>query len=206
MMFFGLISTPEFGRDWFGPGRRRGSVSGESGMWAFLASLAVFFIAAFVLFALCRSGAGAKWPAAGAVRLPRAGLALSTVLLVCSSGALHWASRSVRSGAQRGLRVGLLLTLLLGVGFLGSQAYNWWLVYETGPPPQTNFVVGLFYILTAMHVAHVIGGLVPLTIVTRRSFAGKYSADRHTGVRLCGMYWHFLDGVWLVMVVMLLMG
>lgn len=204
-MLFGLVSTPQFGRDWFGPARRDGSISGEWGMWAFLASLSVFFIAGFVLLLLSRAGAGARWTESGAVQLPRLGLGLSTLFLLSSSGSLYWAERSVRRGRQRALRAGVVLSGLLGVAFLVSQAWNWWLVHSAGHLPRAN-LVGVFYILTALHVVHVLGGLIPLGIVTGRALAGRYTPERHAGLRLCGMYWHFLDGVWLVMAALLLLS
>ncbi|HMQ17036.1 MAG TPA: heme-copper oxidase subunit III [Phycisphaerae bacterium] len=198
-MLFGLLSTPNFGDDWYGPERRGGAVPPTLAMWAFLASLAVFFVAAFVLFLYYRIRGGPGWPRPGAVELPRVGLLISTAVLLASSASLHWAQRSIRGGRQRGLRTGLLLTMALGVVFLACQGLNWAVLSARGLGGDANMLVALFYALTILHFVHVLGGLAPLAFVTARSFGGRYSAERHTGVRLCSMYWHFLDGVWVLM-------
>jgi cytochrome c oxidase subunit 3 len=72
--------------------------------------------------------------------------------------------------------------------------------------PSANLYGFTFYMLTGLHAAHVIGGLALLAIVTVRAFCGRYSANAHAGVLYSTMYWHFLDGVWLVMFAVMLLG
>ncbi|MCZ6542722.1 MAG: cytochrome c oxidase subunit 3, partial [Planctomycetota bacterium] len=71
---------------------------------------------------------------------------------------------------------------------------------------QKAFVLTGFYVLTGVHALHVIGGLIPLAAVTIRSFRNRYSSTDHAAVRYCAMYWHFLDGVWIVLFATLMLG
>jgi len=171
-------------------------------MALFLASLAVLFLASLVGYFVVRSDAEA-WPPPGMPRLP-AGLWGSTALLVVSSVTMHAALRGARSGRPALLRRGLAATALLGLAFLVTQVLCWWSLVRAELTVQTNLYGFTFYVLTALHGAHVVGGLLPLAVTTRRAFGGRYGPEEHTGVTLCAMYWHFLDAVWLVIFAVLL--
>ncbi len=176
-----------------------------TGMAVFLASLGSFFAAAMVLLAVLRATSD-KWPPAGAIPLPLAGLAVSTLILIASSLTLAQAMRGAKRGNRRSLRAGLLATTLLAWAFLISQVQNWLALHSDGVVLTSNIFAWLFYALTALHFLHVVGGLFPLTIVTLRSFAGPYGPQSRSGVIRCGMYWHFLDAVWVVMVLGLILA
>jgi len=149
------------------------------------------------------------------------GLWVSTVLLLASSGTLHWALTAARRDNQGGLRTAMLVTLALGLAFLINQALNW---VELGSAVQAwgqsnhvdfnaltpdpvaqwlKFHLLAFYFLTVLHAAHVLGGVIPMAVTTRNAFAGHYTRTSHSGVRLLSMYWHFLDVVWLILFVVL---
>ena len=68
---------------------------------------------------------------------------------------------------------------------------------------RTGLYMFTFYVLTALHALHILGGLIFLATVTAKSFAGRYSPDYHPGVTYAAMYWHFLDVVWLIMFVLI---
>jgi cytochrome c oxidase subunit 3 len=173
-----------------------------------LVSLGVLFAASLVGYLAIRGRAEA-WPPPGAPPLPR-GLWLSTVVLLISSGTMHWALASVRAGRLASLRTALLSTTLLGAGFMASQAMSWWALRQDlvahPVPDSARFVPVMFYTLTVLHGLHVIGGLIPLTVVTRRAWRGQYSSGAHAAVGHCAMYWHFLDAVWVVMFAVLMIG
>lgn len=141
--------------------------------------------------------------------LPK-GLWLSTLLLLTSSGTIQGALGAARRGAQRRLHRFMLATTALGLGFLAIQVTCW--IQWAGPmrvslgETDRIFVLTGFYVLTGLHAAHVIGGLVPLIIVTARSRTGRYSHGNYGGVLYSAMYWHFLDAVWVVLFVTLLIG
>jgi len=173
--------------------------TGTLGMTVLLASLSMLFAASLVGYLVIRARAEA-WPPPDAPGLP-VGLWISTILIVVSSGTIHGALHSVkrdRFGALVGL---LMITTLVGVCFLVSQVANWaWLIAVTSQV-QTGLYLFTFYLLTGLHAAHVIGGLILLAVVTARAFRGCYSSGFHAGVTYTAMYWHFLDVVWLVMFV-----
>lgn len=179
------------------PRRGRSLTPGELGLRLFLTSLGVFFVGAAVLFCALRVTSG-RWPPAETFRLP-AGVWVSTVLLLLASVSAEWASRSVRRESWRTLRAALLLTFILGVSFLLSQCQTWVALHGAGWTMTANTFVGLFYVLSALHLIHVLGGLIPLSIVTMRCLSAVPPRRSLQRVRLCGLYWHFLDAAWLVL-------
>ncbi len=136
------------------------------------------------------------------------GLWLSTVVLVASSVTIQRAVVAVRQGRPGAMRVGLASTTALGVTFLIVQATCWiaWAEPMRASLQQSEqrFLLTAFYVLTGLHALHVVGGLVPLIVITRRAFAGRDPDPQHAGVIYTAMYWHFLDAVWLVLFVTLL--
>jgi heme/copper-type cytochrome/quinol oxidase subunit 3 len=178
--------------------------TGKLGMRLLIASLAVLFAASITGYIVVRTRAEV-WPPEGMPALP-AGLWLSTVLIVVSSLTMMWAVAGIRRDRQRPLRLGLLLTLLLGLSFLASQTVNWFGLVAADVRPGANLYAFTFYLLTWLHALHVVGGLVPLGLVTARAWRGGYSAGFHPGVEYTAMYWHFLDVVWLVLFTVLYLG
>jgi cytochrome c oxidase subunit 3 len=170
-------------------------------MLVFLLSLSVLFLASIIGYLVVRSRA-AEWPPPGSPKLP-AGLWVSTVIILVSSGTIQSALRSVRRNRLGALIGFMLMTLLLAVVFLVSQAVNWAWLMGIQATTQAELYLFTFYLLTGLHAAHVIGGVVLLSVVTAKAFRGRYSPRHHPGVRYAAMYWHFLDGVWLVMFVLL---
>ncbi len=166
-------------------------------MWIFLASLTMLFAASIVGFLMIRFNAP-QWPPAGVPEFSAPGLMASTLVLLISSGTMHWALTGVRGGNQSALRWGLVATLLLGLAFLVLQAFNWQPVISALYPAR-EASYKLTWVLAALHGAHVVGGLVPLIYIWWRARRGLYSRSYHPGVSYMAMYWHFLDVVWLVL-------
>ena len=98
----------------------------------------------------------------------------------------------------------------VGFGFLAVQALCW--IEWMGPlkqalvETQKAYVLTSFYVLTGIHALHVIGGLVPLGVITINAFRGAYGPGDHAGIGYCATYWHFLDGVWLILFATLMIG
>lgn len=177
---------------------------GRLGMRLLLLSLSMLFAASLVGYVVIRSGASA-WPPPGMPGFP-SGLWVSTALILLASVTIQWAVAAVRRGDQRSLRYGLLATALLGAGFLASQTVNWFVLVAEHLTPKVNLYGFTFYLLTGLHAAHVVGGLIPLVITTVRAFRGAYTTEFHPGVENVATYWHFLDGVWLVLFVVLFLA
>lgn len=165
-------------------------------MFVFLASLTVLFAPLLVVYALIRSQS-ASWPPPGLPPLPAA-LWLSTACLLLLSGVLHAAVSAARVSARARLRGLLTAALLLTLGFLANQTLCWQQLLSD-LALQAWRVAGFFYFFTVIHALHVIGGIGPLVLVFVNALRGRYGARNFTGVRLCAMYWHFLDAVWVVM-------
>jgi len=132
------------------------------------------------------------WPPSG---LPELRLALpNTGVLLLSSGAMWWAESGIRRGDETRLRLGLMLTLLLGAVFLGIQLVEY---RHQSFTPATSAYGSLFYTITGFHGAHVAVGLLMLAVVGLRAWLGHFSSRHHLAVTNVSWYWHFVDAVWL---------
>ncbi len=176
-------------------GGRPGSSVGRMGMWLLLASLGVLFTACLVGFLVVRMRAPV-WPPPGSPSLP-GGLWVSTMLLVVLSLSLVLAERAVRAGREASLVRWLSVSVLLSLAFLGAQVSNWMRMAAGETLPAQSLFVWGFYVLTFLHAAHVIFGLVPLVLVTLRARRGAYTADSSEGIHLVALYWHFLLVTWI---------
>ena len=108
---------------------------------------------------------------------------------------MHWALESAKAGNRRGLQAGILTTFLLGATFLFVQINEY---VNIGFSPQDSAQGTVFYGLTGLHGAHVFVGLTLLAMVTVRAFRGHFSPKEHRGVEVPGIYWHFVDVMWVV--------
>jgi cytochrome c oxidase subunit 3 len=174
------------------------------GMIAFLGSEMATFGAGFAYYFFIRAG---SWPPGELPHLTGSLVIINTAILIASSLTLHWAHVAIRKNDRRKFVIGLLVTLLLGVVFIGGQIYEY---YEFIVHSQFTFASGFFgsafFGLTGLHGLHVSLGGALLAIVTVRALAGQYSADRHVSVSTVSMYWHFVDVVWIFLVVVLYLG
>jgi cytochrome c oxidase subunit 3 len=136
------------------------------------------------------------WPPEG-FHLPVYLALLNTIILVTSSFTMHWALQSIKRNNRAGLIAGLTLTFLLGLTFLLIQAREF---TRVGFAPEDNAFASTFYGLTGLHGAHVFVGLNLLAYALIRSVRGHYGpkAHDHLGVEIPGIYWHFVDVMWIV--------
>jgi len=174
---------------------------GKLGMWMFLVGDAMSFGGLLAGYGALRFGS-ADWPVpADVLGIPLT--ALMTFLLICSSVTMVKALAAIKKGDQRGLRNFLLLTILAGLIFLGLQAYEWThLIGEVLPEKGLTFTRHLFgttfFVLTGFHGMHVTGGVIYLSCIVVQGIRGKYSRDRWEAVEIVGLYWHFVDLVWIL--------
>jgi cytochrome c oxidase subunit 3 len=164
------------------------------GMMLFIISEIMVFGAFFTAYFFIRVAQGDPWPAHGTT-LPVGVAGFNTAILVSSSFTIHWAEQSIKRGNRFGLKAGMLLTFLLGCSFLFIQINEY---ANIGFAPQDAAQQTIFFSLTGLHGAHVFIGLLLLLFVTIRSFRGHYSPEEHRGVEVPGIYWHFVDIMWLV--------
>jgi cytochrome c oxidase subunit 3 len=176
--------------------------AGEIGMIVFIVALSVFFAASIVLYLFMRR-MHQPWPPPNFPALPSS-LWLSTLDIVCTSITIQGAVMAARRDDTVGLRRNLVATLVLALGFLGLQSYAWYTIwYEMAAIAGGigSSYLTMFYLMTGLHAAHVIGGVVPLVIITINAYKGMYGSKKSAGVRFTAMYWHFLDVVWCVIFV-----
>jgi cytochrome c oxidase subunit 3 len=164
------------------------------GMMLFIISEVMVFGAFFTAYFFIRVVNGDPWPAKG-TDLPVAVAGVNTAILLSSSLTLHWAQTSIKNGNRFGLRAGMLSTFLLGCTFLFIQINEY---AHIGFAPHDHAQGSIFYGLTGLHGAHVFIGLTLLAMVTVRAFRGHFSPEQHRGVEIPGIYWHFVDVMWIV--------
>ena len=164
------------------------------GMFIFIASEIMLFGSFFAAYFFVRVVAGTPWPTPP-YQLPVFIAGLNTIILVTSSFTMHWALQAIKRGNRAGLQAGLSLTFLLGLTFLLTQITEY---ARIGFAPYTDAFGTVFFCLTGLHGAHVFVGLTLLLAATIRSFRGHYSEDEHLGVEIPGIYWHFVDVMWIV--------
>lgn len=222
MIFARLVETPPpGGRD--GPdGAAAGA--GSVGMWLLLGALSTLFASGALIFFYFRFAGTHPWD-----RLPLPPtLWIATGVLLLSSLTMHLGLLGAKWGRRSLLLGGLGVTTLLGLAFLALQWHNWAelrphfdeaIARETtrfaaeataqgfeAPQRVIPKAYGLFFLMTGLHGAHVVGGLVPLLWVTIRALRGHYGPQRHAGVSYTAMYWHFLDVIWLLLLAMIVIG
>ena len=166
------------------------------GIYLFLASEAMLFGSFFAAYYFARVAGdhGETWPPEG-YHLPVYLALLNTIILVSSSFTVHWAIQSIKRENRAGLIAGLGLTILLGLTFLLIQAREY---TRLGFAPKDNAFATTFFGLTGLHGLHVFVGLTLLTIAFNRAIRGHYSAAHHHGVEVPGIYWHFVDVMWII--------
>lgn len=179
----------------------------KAGMWVFLLSEVMFFtglIGAYVILRFAQPDAFAEPGVVLNVPLT----AFNTFVLICSSVTMVKAFAALQNGDQRGLRLWLLATVFLGSFFLSVQAIEYVELAGHGFVPMAAGYVAeaggplygmTFYTLTGFHGAHVTIGVLALIFTSIKAFRGGYTPTQVGGVEIMGLYWHFVDLVWIIL-------
>jgi cytochrome c oxidase subunit 3 len=181
------------------------------GMWIFLITEVMFFGGMFLAYSIYRG----KYPDVFAVASSSMNVyfgAANTVVLLCSSFTMVMAVRASQLGKRSGIIFWLILTLILGMTFLGVKAFEWNEKFEmhhvpgmagfhldgvgTSQGPASIFF-SLYFAMTGLHAMHMVVGVGILTMLIFQAKAGKFSAEYWTPVDISGLYWHFVDIVWI---------
>ena len=165
-----------------------------------LAGIVMFFMALTSSF-LVRKGLGDDWVS---FTLPRI-LWANTLVLLASSGAIQFARARLRSGDNEGFRRWWAITTALGALFLVGQFAAWRQLAAQGVFLVTNPSSSFFYLLTALHGLHLLGGIVALLYVTYRPWQ-RSRITQSTAADLVSIYWHFMDGLWIFLFALLYLG
>ncbi|MFC7235501.1 cytochrome c oxidase subunit 3 [Halosegnis marinus] len=172
-------------------------------MRLFLYTDVATFATGFVVYFYLRLAA---WAPAEVPHLLSPIVAVNTLLLVASSGTFHLAASALDDGNARRFRGLMGLTLLLGVVFLGGQAFEYVELLGEGFAPGGGAFAAVFYGLTGLHGLHVALGALLIGIVLFRALRDDYGPERDTSVETVELYWHFVDGVWLFLVATVYVG
>ncbi len=178
----------------------RGTDTALMGMLLFIASEVMFFAALFGAYFNVRSTA-ATWPPDGTEFInPQWLPVIVTAILITSSFTMQIAIWRIRKGDRRGMNRAIAVTVALGVTFLCLQLYDYINLAGTENFGINSGVYGtLFYTMTGFHGAHVLGGVVGMTVILIRGLQGQFSAKHHVAVEAVSAYWHFVDIVWVAL-------
>lgn len=171
------------------------------GTWVALASILMLFTALSSAY-IVRAASSSDWQP---LAMPRI-LLLSSLLLLVSSGTLETARRRLSQAATSAYKSWLLLTVLLGVGFLASQLFAWRQLAKQGVYIASNPHSSFFYLFTAVHGVHLFGGLAALAYLSLRSRVPQETsalAKAQAKADAVTVYWHFMDFLWLYLFVLL---
>jgi len=170
---------------------------GKLGMWIFLAADAMTFGAAIAAYAALRMD-NVNWPDP-AQFLGITFTAIMTFILIVSSLTMVEALSSIKHGNMSRFQLFLGLTVLGGLAFLGMQAREWHeLIWDKGLSIKTSLFSATFFILTGFHGCHVTGGVIYLAVILLRGMSGKITMAKAGLVEVAGLYWHFVDLVWIL--------
>jgi cytochrome c oxidase subunit I+III len=173
-----------------------GISTAKMGIWMFLVSEVLFFTG------LIGTGIALRirsdWWAEPGELLNVPLTAVNTFLLICSSLTMVEALRAAETGNAKRLRIFLLATLLIGITFIGIQVTEYLQLLGEGFTPDSSNYAAAFYVQTSFHGGHVSAGIVALAIINWKAQRGQYDDKKNTeSIELMGLYWHFVDVVWI---------
>jgi len=182
--------------DWGGGKSPFGTSWSKFMMWIFIISDALTFAAFLIAYGFMRS-ISPEWPKQTEV-FNMLLITFMTFVLISSSAVMAMAVGAARAGNSKLTVKFLFLTIIGGLIFLGSQAFEWSHLIEEGArlthnPWGVPQFAAAFFVITGFHGLHVLSGVAALAIVAVRAFLNKYSAE---GIEVAGLYWHFVDVVW----------
>jgi heme/copper-type cytochrome/quinol oxidase subunit 3 len=178
-----------------GPGTSTGLSNAKLGMWAFLGSECLLFgalISTFLLYA-GREVTGLRPQEIYDIPFT----SVSSFVLLMSSLTMVLALAAMQRGDHGKLRVWLMATALLGMTFITGQVYEFTRFVQDGLTIKTNVIASSFFTLTGFHGAHVTGGIIMLLSLFGMSLDGRLPVEKSEAVELVGLYWHFVDIVWI---------
>ncbi len=186
----------------FNPASKTDDAKRAQGAWLLLISLGVFFVSTILLYAiyvvLRMSGNHTVAP----FYLPISFI-FTTIILIAISTCMSLAVAAVRREAHSDLRRYLVLTMILSLLFFAVQSYGMAVIISRFADDQSpsRSLYGMTFVLAMLHALHVVGGLIALGVVFVRSLHHRYDHESYFAIRFSAMYWHFLDIVWLLMLI-----
>jgi len=179
------------------------------GMWIFLITEVMFFGGMFAAYTVYRSAYPGVFGAASRTLNATIG-AINTAVLLCSSFTMALAVRAGQLGRRKQIAVFLILTLILGLAFLGVKGYEWNEKFQEHHIPGPSFHMegaglqdhaqlffSLYFAMTGLHALHMVVGAGLLSLLLYQTHRGRFSAAYYTPIDMVGLYWHFVDIIWI---------
>jgi cytochrome c oxidase subunit 3 len=178
------------------------------GMWLFLATEVLFFGGLFAAYMLYRIWYPETFGAASRTLDIRFG-SVNTVVLITSSLTMALAVHAAATGERRKVMQWLVITMLLGAVFLAVKGVEYYQKFEEHhvpgmgfhfegtAPERANLFFSLYFAMTGLHALHMIIGLGVLSVMLAMAWRGKFSVRWHTPIEISGLYWHFVDIIWI---------
>jgi len=178
------------------------------GMWIFLVTEIMFFGGLFTAYTVYRLSNPQAFDIASAHMEIVLG-AINTAVLLCSSFTMALAAHNAQLGKERAVAFLLLATMAIGIIFLGikfteyylhyhdHKAPGFWFEYAGPYAPKVQMFFVFYFLMTGLHALHMTIGLGILAVLLFRTVLGSFSAEYYTPVEIGGLYWHFIDVVWL---------
>jgi cytochrome c oxidase subunit III len=178
------------------------------GMWLFLITEVLFFGGLFLAYMLYRVWYPQAW-AQASLELDIVLGAFNTAVLIGSSLTMALAVRAAQTGSQRATVVWLLMTMALGLTFLIVKYFEYMEKFEHHHVPGPNFMFegpnagpaeiyfSLYFLMTGLHATHMVIGFVIMAVICWMAYRGRFSPEWYTPVEITGLYWHFVDIVWI---------
>ncbi|HLX64665.1 MAG TPA: cytochrome c oxidase subunit 3 [Planctomycetota bacterium] len=175
------------------PATQLGTSPIKFGVWLFLASEVMFFTGLLGSYVVLRFAQPAVFHE-DAAKLNWMLAALNTAILISSSFTMVLAVKHAHAQKLEDAGKFLIITFLLGCAFLGLKAIEYGMKIEHGIVPSTSLFFASYFTLTGCHALHIIGGLIPMLLLFRKARNGTLTGE---GTELLGLYWHFVDLVWI---------
>lgn len=176
-------------------GRRAPVGNAYLAMLLFIGADVMFFAGLIGAFIVFRYGA-MDWPPPGQPRLPVEVTGINTIILLASGYTMFRAWRKLQDWNRPGIANGLFTTVALGAIFLLVQGYEWAKLIDFGMTISSSVYGAIFYTLIGCHALHVIGAIIWLLIVLLMFQRHRFTAKKHIGIKLAGMYWFLVVGLW----------
>jgi cytochrome c oxidase subunit 3 len=176
------------------------------GMWVFLVTEIMFFGGLFMAYILYRWMYPEAW-IAGSNHLNVPLGALNTAVLICSSLTMVLAVRAAQVGSRSGQIVNLILTIILGSVFLIVKYFEYadkfthhlvpGIHFDPALPKEQQLFFSLYFMMTGVHALHMVVGIGIMLVILWMAWRGRFSQSYYTPVEVSGLYWHFVDIVWI---------
>lgn len=198
----GGVADPGSGDHW---GREGGSARRydpyQTGVWILLIPIVMFFVG-LTSSLVVRKGASDDWVS---IAIPRI-LGLNTLILLVSSASMEMARRFMNTGISDRMKTWLWVTTGLGTVFLSGQVVAWKQLARQGAFLSSNPSSSFFYVLTASHGMHLLGGMTALIYLSIRALRNEFGIRRQSALKATAVYWHFMDVLWIYLLLLLIFG